>query len=93
MALRGVVLAREQHLGFELLEIRGEAAHFALQIGVDVLAFAGEFEQRVEVGGQAGDLGFLVDLLFQALAILHDLLALFGVRPEVRRVDLLFGLG
>ena len=71
----------------------GEAAHLALQIGVDVLAFAREFEQRVEVGSQAGDLGVLGDLLFQALAILHDLLAFFGVRPEVGRVDLFFGLG
>ena len=92
MALRGV-LAREQHLGFQLFQIPGKAPHLALDIGVDVFAFASEFEQCVQVGGQAGDLGFLGDLLFQALAILHDLLALFGVGPEIGSVDLFFDLG
>jgi len=32
------------------------------------------------------------DLLFQALALLHDLLALFRLRPEGGIVDLFFEL-
>ena len=60
-------------------ELAREALHLALEIGADVFAFARQFEQSVEVRGQAGDLAVLGDLLFQALAILHDLLAFFGL--------------
>ncbi len=35
----------------------------------------------------------VVDRFFQALAILHDLLAFFGLRPEIGRGDLFFGVG
>ena len=52
MALARVVLAGEQHLRFERFQMRGEALHFALQIAGDVLAFARQFEQRVEVGSR-----------------------------------------
>jgi hypothetical protein len=33
------------------------------------------------------------DELLQALALLHHLLAFFGLAPEIRGRDLLFGLG
>ena len=52
MALARVVLARKQHLRFERLQMRGEALDFALQFAVDVLAFARQLEQRIEVGSQ-----------------------------------------
>ena len=51
----------------------------ALDIGGDIFAFAREFEQGVEIVGQAGDLVVVGDGLFQALAVLHDLLAFFGL--------------
>ena len=73
--------------------MRGEGRHFALQVGRNVLAFLGQFEQRVEVAGEAGDFLVLGDLLFQALAVLHDLLAFFGRIPEIGSVDLVVGFG
>ena len=48
--------------------------HLAFQFRGDVLAFAAQLEQRVEVGGQARDFRRLGNRLFQALAILHHLL-------------------
>jgi hypothetical protein len=35
----------------------------------------------------------VLDGFFETLAVLHDLLAFFGLRPEVGRGDLLFGAG
>ena len=69
----------------------GVAFQFALDVAGDGFAFAGEFEKRVEIVGQAGDLLVVFDGFFEALAILHDLLAVFGLGPEVGRGDLLFG--
>ena len=94
MALLRVVLAREQHPGFEHFQALGKALDFALQIGRDVFAFARQFEQRVQIRGQARHLGFVGNGLLQALALLHDLLALFGLLiPEIGIGDLLFDLG
>jgi hypothetical protein len=60
---------------------------------VNVFAFGCKLEQCVEVRDLGGDLLVLRNLFFQALAILHDLLAFFRMIPEVRRVDLVFGGG
>ena len=56
----------------------------------DGLAFARQFEERVEIVGQRGDLLVVVDGFFETLAVLHHLLALFGLVPEVGLGDLLF---
>ena len=89
----GVVLAGEQHGGLQALQQFGVRLQVALDIGRDVLAFAGQFEQRVQVVGQGADLLVVGDRLLQPLAVLHDLLALFGLVPEVGLGDLFFGLG
>ena len=88
-----VVFAREQHPGFEFAEHFGVALQFALDIAVDGFAFAGEFEKRIEIVGHAGDLLVVLDGFFETLAVLHDLLAFFGLGPEVGSRDLLFGAG
>ena len=59
----------------------------------DRLALARQFEHGVQVVGEAADAIVVGDRLFQTLAVLHDLLAFFGLTPEVRRGDLLFGFG
>ena len=48
-----IVLARQQHLGLQLFQVRREMLHLALQIGGDVFAFARELEQRVQIRSQA----------------------------------------
>ena len=73
--------------------MRGKGLHFAFQVGRNVFALAGQFEQGVEVAGERGDFLILVDLLLQALAVLHDFLAFFGLIPEFRSVILVVGLG
>ena len=88
-----VVFAGEQHGGLEALQELAVGLQVALDIGADVLAFAGEFEERVQVVGHGADAVVVGDGLLQALAVLHDLLALFGLAPEIGRGDLLFGLG
>ena len=55
------------------------------------LAFAGELKERIQIVGQAADAVVVGNRLLQPLAVLHDLLAFFGLRPEVRRRDLCFG--
>ena len=44
MALEFVVVAREQHLGFEIGQKLGITLQFAIDFAVHLLAFAGEFE-------------------------------------------------
>ena len=88
--IAGVVGARQQHLGFEFFEMRSEGADFPFDVAVDGFAFARQLEQGFNVGGQAGDALVLIDLLLNALAVLHDFLAFFGLRPEIRSVGLFF---
>jgi hypothetical protein len=90
---RRVILAGEQHAGFQLRQIRGQRLHVALDIRGDVFALAAQLKHGIEVGYLRGNLRVLHHLLFQALALLHELLAFFGIRPEIRRVDLIFGGG
>ena len=88
-----VVFAGEQHGGFQALQVLGVGLEVALDIGGDGFAFAGEFEEGVEVVGHAAYAVVVGDGLFQALAGLHDLLAFFGLIPEVGGGDLLFAFG
>ena len=68
---------------------RAESFHFALELGHDLLAFAAQIEECVDVGKGGGHLFSLRDGLFQAFALLHYFLALFGLIPEIRVVDFL----
>ena len=67
--------------------------HVALDVAAHALAFARQLEQRVEIVGEGAYALVVGDGLFQPLAVLHDLLAFFGLGPEVRPGDLFFGLG
>ena len=89
----GVVFAGEQHGGFEALEVLGVGLEVALDIGDDGFAFAGEFEEGIEIFGHAAYAVIVGDGFFQALAGLHDFLAFFGLIPEVRGGDLGFAFG
>src|ERR1022692_1522582 len=53
---------------------------------------AGQFEEGVEIGGERGDTLLVADALLNALALLHNLLALLGLVPEAGRGGLLFCL-
>ena len=68
------------HVGFQI----------PLDIGCDLLSLSREFEQRIEIVGEGPDAVVVGDRLFEPFAVLHDLLALLGLGPEVRRGDLLF---
>jgi hypothetical protein len=86
----GVVGAGEQHRGFDLLEALGVALDLSREVGEDILTFARQLEESVEIGGTSGQLGFLVEGFLEPLPILVDLLALFGLVPEIGRRGLLF---
>ena len=87
-----VVFAGEQHGGLDALQKLGVGLHFAVDIGADVLAFAGQFKQRVEIVGERPDPVVVGDGFFQPLAAPHHLLAIFGLGPEVRGGGLFFDL-
>ena len=89
----GVVRAGEQHGGFQALQQFGVDLGVAFDIGLDVFAFARQFEQRVEIVGHGADALVVGDGLLQLLALLHHFLALLGLVPEIGRGDLFFGLG
>src|ERR1039457_617241 len=88
-----VVFAGQEHGRFQALQVLGVGLEIALDIADDGFAFAGEFEQGVEIVRHAVDAAIVGDSLFQAFAGLHHLLALVGLIPEVGRGNLLFGLG
>ncbi len=86
-----IVLAAEQHGGFQPLQQFAVRLEVALDIGLHWLALARQLEHRVQIVCHAADAIVVIDGLFQALSILHDLLTFFGLIPEIRRRDLLFG--
>src|SRR5262249_8187495 len=53
-------------------------------------AFARELEQRVEIVSHGADAVVMLERFLEPLALLHYLLALFRLIPEVGRADLLF---
>ena len=84
----------QQHPGFEHLQTLGKALDLAVQVGRYVFALAPQLEQGIQIRSQARDFGFVGNRLFQALALLHDLLALFRLLiPEIGIGDLLFDFG
>ena len=86
-----IVFAREQHPGFEFAEQRRVALERTVNVVFDFFAFTGEFEKGVEIVGQGGDFLAVFDGLFEALAVLHHLLALLRLRPEVGRRNFVGG--
>jgi hypothetical protein len=63
--------------------------HLTLQVGRDILALASQLEQRIEIRGHTRHFRFFGDTLLQLLAILHHLLRLLGLIPEIGIGDLL----
>jgi hypothetical protein len=92
MALRCVVLAGEQHGGLEALQQLGVGLHVALDIGGHASPSRASSKSVSRSSVMARMRLVVGDELFQALAVLHHLLALPGLGPEVRSGDLLFGL-
>jgi hypothetical protein len=88
-----VVFARKQHAVFELADRFSEAFQLALNFAIDVFAFAGQIEERVDVADRGRDLAVLADGGLEALPFLEDLLAGGLVVPEVRVGDLFFDSG
>ena len=86
----GIVLTREKHSGFHLLEHCGAGFQFTGDVAVNVFPLPGQFEQGVQVGGQCSDAAVVGKAFFQPLSVLHDFLAFFGLCPEIRPVNLLF---
>ena len=88
-----VVFAREQHGRLDALQKLGVGLRVALDIAADVFPFARQLEQRVQIVGERPYALVVGDGFFQPLTAAHHLLAVFGLRPEVRRGSLLFDLG
>ncbi len=86
-----VVLARQQHGGFQAIDVFGVSLDVALDVAGHVFALARQLEHGVEVLGQGANASVVGDGLFQALAPVHYFLAFLGLRPEIRLCDLLFG--
>src|SRR5271165_4510212 len=89
----GVVLAGEQCLGFETVEQLAQRADFALQVGVDALAFFGEIEVGGNVFAAARQVGVVGEHVFQALLLAHHLLRALRIRPQIRVGRLLLNFG
>jgi hypothetical protein len=86
-------LAGEQHLRFHFLQPLGEVLDLSREVVENVLAFACQLEKSVEIGRAGRQLGFLFEGFLETLTFLVDLLALFGLAPEIGRRGLLFELG
>jgi hypothetical protein len=70
-----------------------QSADFALQVGVDVLAFFGQIEIRGNVFAAACQVGVVGEHVLQALFLAHDLLRALRIRPQVGVSGLLFNFG
>src|ERR1051326_3436940 len=88
-----VVFVREQHGPLEALEQFRIRLQIALDIARNLFALARQLEQSVQIVGEQADALVVGDGLLEPLAVLHDLLALLGLRPEVGCSDLLLGPG
>ena len=89
----GVVLAREQRFGFQPVEQLAQRRDFALQIGVDALAFFRQIEVGRNVVAAAGQVGVGCKHVLQPLLFAHHLLGSLRIRPQVRVGGLLFNFG
>lgn len=85
-----IVLARKKHPRLDTLQAFGQRVNFALDIGHHRLALARQLKQRLNVGGGAVNGRYIGEWFLQALSLLHHLLAVFGLIPEIRTGDLGF---
>ncbi len=90
MALRAVVLTREQGLGFEFVDLGAEFVDLAFELGIDALAFTRQLEVGVDVVAATRQVGLVGQRFFQPLALPHYLLRFFRIRPEVGVGSFLF---
>ena len=67
-----VGFAGEHGFGFELFGEVDEGWDLADEVGLGVLAFAGEFEVGFDVVGAAGEFGVVGEEGFEALAFAHE---------------------
>ena len=82
--------AGEHGLGFELLGEVDQRRDFSLEVGLDRLAFLGEFEVGLDVVLPAGEFGVVGQQRFQALALAHQGLRFCAVGPDRGVGNLLF---
>ena len=82
-----------RHAGFERLQARFEGFDLAFEVRGDILPFARQLEQGIQIGGEARDLLGVGDGLLQPLPVLHYLLRFFGLVPEIRIGNLFLGFG
>ena len=87
-----IVLTRKQHGVFQLAQRRLKRLHIAHNVSLYTLAFTSELKERIQIVRQRPDLDIVVDPFFQALAILHHLLAALRLVPEVGFSNQGFGL-
>src|SRR6185437_4515272 len=88
-----VVFAREQGLGFELLDHLAQVANLSAQIFIDGFAFAGELEVSFNILRAAREIAFGGEHALDALALAHYLLGLFLIGPEIGVGSFLFYFG
>jgi hypothetical protein len=89
----GVVLAREQGLGFKFIEELAQGTDFALQVGVYVFTFFGEVQVGGDIFAAAGQVGVVGKDVLEAFFLAHHLLRALRIRPQVRVGGLLFNFG
>src|SRR5947209_624864 len=91
--IAGIVLAAEQSLRLELLDHLTQAVDLAPQVLFDTFTFTSELEVSIDVLRAASKLALVRKRGFDALAFAHDLLRLFGIRPEIWVGSFLFYFG
>jgi hypothetical protein len=80
MALSGSVSPESMVLDSSFSAKSTEGGDLALEVGLGVFAFAGEFEVGFDVVGAAGEFGVVGEQSFEALALAHE-----GLRRARRR--------
>jgi hypothetical protein len=90
--VRGVVLAAQHLLGFGRVDLLFEGVERLLQIGGDILAAFGPFEQHADVVELLGEAVAKLEVFRQPALALQRLLRLGLVVPEIRGGDFLFEL-
>ena len=89
----GIIFAGEQAFSFQAVDKISQRINLAVQVGVDVLAFA----PQVEIGGNifapAHQIGLGRQHILQTFLLAHHLLGFLWIRPKARVGSLLFDFG
>ena len=88
----GVVLAAKHLLGFGGIELRFERVQRRLEVGGDVLAAGGPFEENADIVNALVETVAQLEILREPALPLQGLLRFRLVVPEIRRGDLCFEL-